>query len=349
MPKSIIKNCKLDIKSSSLDRLVDAYLSQSVATRVNVAQKHCVSTSTSGKVASALVECGFAEQRLYADKGQRPSLHLFIKEGLNALVIDLSRGVYTMSIISPYGKCLFMRDHIYDTSLSYEDNLNVFLSRQGYQAKMAQKSFYTISVIFSDSKHLNAAALSDLDAYVPTMHDKDKTDRVIRSVFKRQAITYTNLSDALFAAINFGVVPSTDVSCGASYLFIGAQINAFNVSSRGCVHCDIGSLIIDGDTCTALTRNRVSSDALELILTRIVNMMQCAFTSSSIIIDSDIYSLNEQMIRNICRNCAKAGVLTPTVIASTNASSITHTGAMKLALSNFIRTMIHASDENANK
>lgn len=348
MPKSIIKSCNLDIKSASLDRLVDAYLNQTAVTRINVAQKCRVSTSTSGKVASALVDCGFAEQRLYADKGKRPALHLFIKEGLNVLVVDLSHSVYTMKIIDPYGKCLFMRDHVYDASMSYEDNLNVFLSRCGYQAKIAQKSFYAISVVFSDSQPFARAALLDLDCYIPTMYDKDKTDRIIRSVFKRQAVTYVNLSDALLAAIKFGVVPSTNTSCGASYLFIGSQLDAFNVSFKGSIHCDIGSLIIDSDTVASLARNRVSSDTLEIILTRIVNMMQCAFASSSVVLDSDIYHLDEQMIRNVCRNCAKAGVLATTVIASSNASSVTHIGAMKLAISNFIRTVIHASDENKN-
>ena len=91
MPKYTIKSTRLDIKISSLDALIDAYLDQAAPTRAGVARKCHVSASTSGKVATALADCGFAEQRLYAEKNRRPALHLFLNEGLHVMVLDLSR------------------------------------------------------------------------------------------------------------------------------------------------------------------------------------------------------------------------------------------------------------------
>lgn len=344
MPRSIIKSCRLNIKSSSLDDLIDAYLNQNVPTRQSVAQMCNVSASTSGKVANALVECGFAEQRLYADKNSRPALHLYIKEGLNVMVLDLSGSIYSMEIISPYGNCIFSYRHQYDAGISYEDNLNIFLSRGGYEAKLKQKSYYAISVIFADSPQNDFEAYINPSSYIPTMQDMAKTDRIISSVFKRHA-TYTKISDTVHAAVRFGTITAASEYFGVSYVFLGSYVCAFNVSHLGTIHSDIGSFITGNSTLSTLLHKRVDNDTLSSLLSQIVNVMHCAYVASSVVIDSDIYDIGEDILRKICRDCALAGVIPPNIIAAGSARSVTHTAASKIALSKFIRSMILSSNQ----
>ena len=346
MPRSIIKCRSLDIKPSLLDDLIDAYLSDTPQTRQSVARKCGVSASTSGKVATALVECGFADQRLYADKGSRPALHLYLKEGLRVMVIDLSRSVYTMSIIDPDGKCHFSSDHQYDAGISYEDNLNIFLSRSGYAAKLKQISFYAVAVILTDTTPDERHSLLTPSAYIPTMLDKDKTDNIIRSVFNRQRVTYLKCSDALSSALKFEVVPVSSDYFGISYIFMGSHICAFNVSKHGVIHCDLNSFIVGDRTLGEVAQRRIDSITLSDVLSKVTNMLHCAYGSSSIVIDSDVYDIDETVIHKIRHDCAKVGVLAPTLIASSNATSLICLAAAKVALSKFIRTMISSLGEN---
>ena len=345
MPKTIIKSCRLDIKSHLLDTLVSAYLDNEFTTRASVAEKCHVSASTSGKVATALVECGFAEQRLYADNNRRPCHHIILKEGLHTLVIDLCSSVYRMIILDPYGKSVFSVHHIFDTTLSYEDNLNVFLSRGGYRAKVARKSFYAVAVIFSD---FGQNELNPYSAYLPTINDKLRTDRIFRSGFIPRSISYLSRSDAFSAAISFGAIPCSCQRFGASYVFIGSHLCAFNVSGAVTTQCNLAPLMVNGSSLGAMAQGRMDAQAFCSALTKAANLMHCAFGSSSVVIDSDIYEVNEDTLAILRRDFAMVGVLSPNLIASKGESNVICSGAMKIALLKFIRTRISSSDETTD-
>ena len=348
MPRSIIRGCRLNIKRSLLDKLIDAYLDARPATRVGVADKYNVSKSTSGKVATALFECGFAEQRLYADKASRPALHVFLKPELHAMVIDLSCSIYSMNILDASGKCIFSYKHSYDASVSFDDNLNIFLSRGGYQAKTSQKSFHAVAVIVADHHNSTSLSLQNPTVFIPTMADKARIERIISSVFKPHSTSFATLSDCVGAAVRFGIIPASNEYFGVSYIFIGSHVCAFNVSHLGAMHCDIQSLMIGSSSLGEITRIRMDADSFTSVLTSAVNLMQCAYNASSVMIDSDIYDITDDTIRKIYRDCAKVGIIAPTLIASTDETRLTHMGAMKLAFSDFIRTFILASDDEPN-
>jgi hypothetical protein len=250
-----------------------------------------------------------------------------------------------MSIIGPCGKRHFAFSYQYDAGLCYEDNLNIFLSRGGYDAKVKQKSYYAIAVVFADHAQSYFASQLNPSAYIPSAADTDKTNKIIGSIFKKH-VTYTTTSNSVRAAASFGIIPASSDYFGISYVFLGSYISAFNVSHHGTVNADISSLIIDDRSLGAIAQRRMDDETISTILSRVVNVMHCAHGASSVVLDSDIYDFNADIVSQICRGFASAGVLAPTIIASSDQSSIIQASAAKTALSKFIRTMIKASDED---
>ena len=305
MPKSRYNHRTLNIKSELVDSLVMAYLCKTPSTRAAVAEKCKVSKTTSGKVATALFECGFVTQRTYKDVSGRPALHLSLRENLSVMIIDLSRTRYSMRMVTVGGECTFESHHDFDTDISYEDNLTVFLSRSGYKAKLEGHRFDAICIVYSDTPRMETIASSSLSAYLPQKCDEDKTLDIIRSVFGHRCVVYVSLSDAVSAAIKLGIIAASAQDNGASYLFAGTKLEAFHVHENAVNYCNAGSLLIDSRSVGTVMEKRVTHNEFNEVLLRLINLLCCAFSPSCIIIGSDIYSIDTDTISSIRKHLAE--------------------------------------------
>lgn len=345
MPKSRYNHRTLNIKSELLDSLVMAYLGKAPATRAAVAEKCKVSKTTSGKVATALFECGFVTQRTDKDVSGRLALHLSLRDNVSVMIIDLSRTRYSMRIVTVGGECAFESHHDFDTDISYEDNLTVFLSRSGYKAKLEGHRFDAICVIYSDTPRVENATSSSLRAYLPQRCDEDKTLGIIRSVFGHRCVVYVSLSNAVSAAVKLGIISYSAQDHGASYLFAGTRIEAFHVHKSTVNYCNAGSLLVDSRSVAAIMEKHITHKELNEVLLRLINLLCCAFNPDSIIIGSDIYKIDNDTVAGIHKNLAECGMLCPKLILSTAKPSVIDTAATRLAAAALIRHYVSSTDE----
>ncbi len=345
MPKIVFKSTRLDIKRDLLDRIIDGYLSDGSITRAHVAKNCNVSKTSSGKVASALAECGFMIEKVYADKGERPSIHLFPTENFNIMLIDLSCSRFSLSVVSTANQALFEEGYIYNTEISYEDNLNVFLSRCGYSLHKASKSYAAICVIYSDLPQSHRSLLLQGQVHLPSIHDKEKTFKIIHSVFRRYPDNFIGISEAVRAAAYYGLFPGTEYKYGISYIFAGSYLCALNASSTSIHHCDAGALIIGNTTVSNIMNKKLLPEELVTLLTACSNLMQCTFPSSPIVIDSDEYNLDKSLSANISRRFALSGQRAPNLIFSKAYPSVRGIGALKSTFALIVKRCIKASDD----
>ena len=342
MPKSKYNHRSVNIKGDLLDKLVLAHLVKLPTTRAAVADRCNVSKTTAGKVATALFECRFVTQKLCQQSNGRAAQHLTLRKVVSAMVIDLSRPRYAMIITNAYGECSFERYHNFDAKLSYEDNLTTFLSRCGYEARLAGHRPDAICVVYSGATDNGHTVCSSLSAYLPSAQDKDKTLRIVGSVFGRRPTIYASLSEIISASVDLEIVPSGNRRLGASYLFIGTYPEAFNVLGDTVTRCDAGSVLLDSRSVGMAMENRLIQSEFEDVLVRLVNMMSCAFCPSVIIIQSDIYRIDQNTLSSVSRRLAEGGILCPDIV---NSKTVILEAAARLATVPFIRRYLTSTYE----
>ena len=345
MPKIVYKSRRLDVIRPTLDRVIDAYLQNPGSTRQRIADICSVSKTTVCKVASALTECGFASERIYANSGERPARHLFATEDMNIMLIDVSSAHYTISIVSTGYCCLFHQGYSYDSAESFENNLNLFLSKCGYLARKCAKPYTTIAVIYADMPSDQSAFPTEGCAYLPSTQDKSLMDEMIHSVFHRYPDYYVGTSEAVHNALKYSLIPLSSDRYGLAYIFAGSYVSSFFVDPSGVQFCNAGSLIVDGVTASRLLAHPKSTDDINRAVSHLVNFMTCAFGACSCIIESDSLVLNDATAQSICRTLAKAGELAPNLILTSASPSVKHKGAVAYVLARTVKRFIIASDE----
>ena len=307
------------------ERLIRAYLSDNAPSRTSVCESTGVSKATASKVANALIESGFMCEKLFSlDRIQRPRLHLFLKDTVRILLIDLSAPRFKMSILSSDASTLFDALYSYDSSIPFDDNLNIFLSRCGLQVKHTGYSFSAISVLYADTDHKNATLDRPYQAVLPSIRQKDTISNAVREILGKAPTTHLTVSDSICEAMRFGG-QGNDRSNGASYIFIGSRLLAFHVHPDGTkTVCSPERLLSEGEKISLRQPHLSSKEDTDGIFIRLCRFMDAAFSPSAILIESDIHTPDEITAKRISRDFALSGYNAPLISARCDSAKDLH-------------------------
>ena len=338
------KNIKLNMRSDTLEKLIMAYLSGYAPSRASAAEMCSVSKVTSGKVANALLNSGFMTERIFACGGGRPSAHLFFRVSANILLVDLSSSVFKISICNALGQIKFHAEHEYDTSISPDDNLNIFISRCGIRAKKSNHSFNAISVIYAD---INSRACLENDfvcARLPQISDTDYISNVVYDIFGMRPIKNLTVSETISEAIRFKAHGITADS-GISYVFIGDHISLFHVYPNSSVTvCSPQTLLDDDERKSLSLYGNMTKDDADRLFIRLCSFMGAAFSPSSILLESDKFSPDRETSEKIIKKFALANQNPPIIYTKSNKFPLCVIGAVRSTLFKLVKNYITASE-----
>ena len=170
---SKFRKINLNIRPSVLDKLLLEYMSGHARSRADVSELCQVSIPTAAKVAQALVKSEFMSENIFSNNEERPCAHLLFEDKASILLIDMSSSIYKMSIVNPNGRTLHTSSHSYDSEVSLDDNLNIFISRSGLETKQSGLDFAAISVMYADESRRTQLQMQERTSHLPSILLRD--------------------------------------------------------------------------------------------------------------------------------------------------------------------------------
>lgn len=338
------KKIKLNMRSDTLEKLIMAYLSGYAPSRASAAEMCSVSKVTSGKVANALLNSGFMTERIFACGGGRPSAHLFFRASANVLIVDLSSSVFKMSICNALGQIKFHAEHEYDTSISPDDNLNIFLSRCGTCAKKSNHSFLAISVVYADGNSRTYLENGFVCAHLPQISDKEYIAKSVYDIFGKSPIKHIKVSETISEAIRFKAHDKT-ADGGISYVFIGDHLSLFHVYPDSSVTvCSPQTLLDDDEKKSLSLYGNMTKEDTDRLFVRMCSFMVAAFSPSSILLESDKVFHDRETSEKIIGRFALANQNPPIIYTKSNKFPLCVIGAVRSTLFTIIKKYITASE-----
>ena len=339
---SKFKRINLKIKPQSLDKLLSEYLSGHAPSRASVAKALGVSSVTSGKVMDALISAGFMCGRIFSKNAERPATHLLFNDSSSVLVIDLSDSIYKMCVVNPSGKTLLTFSHIYDPEISFDDNLNIFISRNGLKLKQSKVKFATICVLYADDSRRSRLDFSVL----PTISMSNYIDEVIYTILGKRGASHLTVSNAVSQAVKFNVVDIDPSSRGISYLFIGSSISSFHVYENGSVTLCSPENILSRDELADINNiPLISKEKADALFVRLADFMDAAFSPAAILLSSDILSPDRETSDRICHKFALRGRTAPIIYTRDSSFPLEYIGAARYALLSVVKQYITSTKE----
>ena len=282
-------NKNLDVKSETLKHIISATLSCGDITREAVSRHASVSLSTAGKVLSALDECRFTELKYVRDNrvGPPSKSHAFSLD-LSVMVLDFSSSLYTAYIVFGKAQRVILEEYRYNPSISFEDNVVVFLSNVALKNSKLDYSVSAIcSVIADDPQRISYA--TDVDAaYIPRRSDMSTVNGYCARFFKIVPPLCLTKSEALTCAVRYNIF-DLPVGSDVSYVGISESVNAYHLPhSSHAIPCNIDRLMIDNSTIlSAFTQKATTSGDMAYLITRCLNFMSCAYDTDAFLVEID--------------------------------------------------------------
>ncbi len=328
------KKIRLNMRQDNLESLLFSFTSDYAPSRASVANACSVSKVTSGKVADALLESGFMIERIFSTDGKRPCAHLFFRSVANVLVIDISSSVFKMSAADSYGEIKFHAEHRYDTAISTDDNLYIFLSRCASSARKSNRPFLAISVIYADG-----GSDEHYGRLLPRISDKESVTNAICDIFGKKPISHLTVSETVAEAMRFkahGNIPG-----GISYVFIGDHLSLFHVYPNGSITvCKAYALLSDIEKEHIVQERYLTKKDGDLLFVRLCNFMGAAFSPSAILLESDIYTPDGSTGEMIIRKFALSNLNAPIIFTKDNEYALCLIGAVRSMLFRILKKYI---------
>ncbi len=344
----IIKTVKLKISPELLEKMLHSYLSGNAPSRISVANSCSVSKVTSGKVAKALLESGFMCERQFALKGERPCLHLFCRESIRVLLIDLSTSVFKMMILNANTEIKFSSEHVYDPTVGFNDNLEIFLSRCGLKLKRSDLKFSSMTVIYADSNSYTHIRSNDAQFYLPTISMKHQIETAINAILSKKPDEHMTVSQAIGEAMKFNAIGNTDVRGGISYIFIGSHISSFHIYSNNAITVCSPYNMLSDEHHKALAKGRfISKNECDSIFVNIANFMDCAFSPSAILLESDLILPDDETADKLSQTFLITRRNTPMILYKTNEYPLRYLGAVRRTIFDLITKYIISDIKHA--
>ena len=327
------RKIELKTRPDVLDTLIRAYLSDNAPSRTSICEDTGISKPTASKVASALIDSGFMCERLFSlDGKERPRLHLFLRDSVRILLVDLSSSQFKMSILAGDASVVLESAYNYDSSITFDDNINIFLSRCGLSVKHSGVGFSAISVLYADSSRINNLRQIPL----PSIKQKDTISHAILEILGKTPEKHLTISDAICEAVRFNV-NCTKVLSGVSYIFVGRTLLAFHAHTDSTkTVCAPERLLTNDETHVLQSPQSSTKESVDEIFIRLCRFMDAAFSPSIIILESDIHEPDDRTAQRISRDFALAGHNPPLI------STISAERGSPVHLSGIVRSTVYA-------
>ena len=295
----------LNIKSDSLQRLIDSALSSKGLTRASVAKCGNVSLATAGKLLSALDECRITRLEYKRDNsaGSPSKIHVFRSE-ISTLVLDFSSPVYTASMIVGKNKKLISESYSPAPSLSFEGDITVFLSKIGQRMSLLPYSVSSIVTIIADHPESIVKIASSTSAYIPDAYDMGIVNDLCAQFFGVMPTLCITNSQAIKCALKYDVFEPHIVGNNISHIRLSDTLEATHLPCRSSpIPLKLEKLLVNGESLSALFSKSQDIDSLALVLSHLISLIDCAYGSDFIIIeyDSDRFGGIEERTTQIFR------------------------------------------------
>ncbi len=338
---SKFKRINLNVRQDTLDRLLYEYISGYAPSRASSAAAVSVSTVTSGKVADALMHCGFMDGRVFSVGESRPATRLLFNDRSSVLIIDLSTSVYKMCVVNPQGRTLLSLSHQFDPEISFEDNLYIFISRNGLKLKSSRIDFSAIAVLYANVSRKEGTYTSERAISTPSIAIKEYISDVICTILGREAKSHLTVSEAIGEAVKFKVIDLETIGRGISSIFIGSSIFSFHVYENGSVTVCSPENLLSREELSDLEHIRsLPKEKADALFVRIADFMDSAFSPSLLLLSSDILFPDNETGDRIYRRFTLTGRATPTIYTREGHFPLEYLGIARFTLLKVIKSYI---------
>ncbi|MBQ7829256.1 MAG: hypothetical protein IJ345_03195 [Clostridia bacterium] len=329
----------LHVSRELIDKMTDACLTVPKITRAAISESAGVSLVTAGKFLTAMDECKFTYKKWHFPEDSRPSYCHTVNEALSILVIDTSSPSFSMSIVRGRSECRFYEQYDYDTSITFGDNLNLFLSRIGANAVRQPFGISAICILISDEKPTRELNITNICA--ATESDIPAIESATARFFGIKPLLFIKSSEAIASAIRHHTIKAESGDKLAHiYVGKGLSLSIYSDCEPICT-CNIKNLLISGtDTLADLHRQMLSEDDLGKMLYKIVNFADCAFSPNKYVIEYDVTKFASIALKYIKRAFAAAGKPLPEITSINHSAGLAVSGAATLAAAELIKIHI---------
>ena len=310
----------LNIKTDLLSKLIDSCLGCREMTRSEVSQLSCVSETTAGKLLSALDECRFTSltYKRNPDGGSPQKLHS-LSDNLSSLVIDLSKKTFSYSLIVGSGECKLYESRPFDPTVNGKENLTAFLSRVGAAVAEKKVAVSTVSVIVADES-----------SSLPTLFKvREEICNFIAAFFGISPTLCIDRKESLAFAIKYNRINQNIESTRIAYILISDTPTAiFFPKSGDPITCSLESLMLtDRITAAEMLESATDENDVSHVLARISNLINCAYSPDSIIIEYEGIRIGAKTLSQIKNIFALTNSPLPELSISKCAPGLAHYGA----------------------
>lgn len=345
--KDLNKNrIKISMKRRTLDKIIDTFLGGE-DTRKDISSACNVSLTSVSRVSDAMLSTGLIKESFYSSNGERPITHLSLSESIKILVLDISSYVYTAYVTDHNYSCCFRYNYTYDPSSAFDDNLLTFISRCKLKYAESSRTVYAVCVLLPDENFSQRSLSPYPCAYIPSERDKDLIGSYVSVIWRHSDINYIKVSDAISSAMKYSSVKNAGCFGGTSYIFLGTKLSALHISQDGnATVCHAEGLIIDeGKTLTDMMSGGLTRRDFDTVIIRAANLLDCAFTTETLIIESDMYVFDDSDLHTLAKSFARIGRLTPFIVSRKSDPPLRVEGAARATVAHLIKCSLIASDE----
>ena len=289
MKRLKLGNKTLNIKSDSLQRLIDSALSSPHLTRSAIAKSASVSLATAGKLLSALDECAFTELKYKIDDGASyPSkLHVFRRE-ISILVLDFSSYKYSATIVYGKGEKASCFSHTPDQNLSFEGNATVFLSKIGKELSLLPYCPISICTIVADDPQNMVKTASTPSSYLPQAKDMAIVNDICIRFFATIPALCLTYSQAIKCALKYDIFQLTIRDKSVSHIRLSDTLEATHLPSHSSpAPIKLNKLIINGKRFPSAWERAQDVDEAAYLLAHVISLIDCTHDNGFILMEYD--------------------------------------------------------------
>ncbi len=342
---SKFRKVNLNIRPALLDKLLGEFLSGHAPSIASVSEAVKISKATASKVAHALVKSEFMCEKIFSKPDERPSSHFLFEDKASILLIDLSSSIYKMSIVNPNGRILFSSSYTYDSTTSLNDNLNIFISRNGLKVKNSNLDFAAISVMYADENRRRQLEVQERTSHLPPILLREYIEDLIHTVLGKRVSIHITVSDAVSEAVKFKTLEIDTTKNGISSVFIGSHISAFHIYSGGSATVCSPENMLSGEEIHDLCNiNLISKEKADRLFVHISDFMDCAFSPSVLLLESDVLLPDIETAEKISRRLTLTNRPAPLIYTRDNSFPLYYIGIARSTLLPIVKKYI-ASDK----
>ncbi len=288
-----------ELSEALTDKLLTSALSQKTFTRNSLAHDADISAVSTGKFVNALTASGFIYfSSKKPEDGSKIAQIFSFSNVLNTAVLELDCNRYSLSFFAPDLSVLLFDTYLYDSSLSREDNLSLFLARTANKIRERGEWPVSLAVLLPEEEPHSLLFPKDY-----LWHDRDRSfiDLQCARQLGQAPILYAHLSGAMKLSKKYELFPPFEHNI--AYLRADRNISVIHFDPSGNVHIlRTGDLMInDHERIDDLIDKITSEEDFGRLLAYAVNLADCCFAPDAYIIESAVLHTGPEVLKQMKR------------------------------------------------